>query len=155
MARFIRELLKWIRELIRVEPEPVPVPVPEPLPSIQNEYLCGLGDPENILYRGDRDAIINRMIAHGGNALYFHVSCAHGGDTPSGNPFKNGDPNQGLDPGIAARLKGMVDKMDTANIWSYLFLYDDSSQPFGNYDTVTAAEDQYIRQLVALGGHTH
>jgi len=134
-------------------PEIAPPQPPPPPPPATREYLCGWGDPENLFYRADRQQILNQIINHGGNCIYLIVSCAHGGDTPEGNPFKNGDPNQGLSPSRAADIKAFCEKMNTHGIWAYLFLYDDSSQPFGSHDTVTAAEDQYIHQLVDLLGH--
>src|SRR4030042_5745266 len=142
MARFIRELIKWIRELIGAEPEPEPCPepIPEPVPTLLREYLCGWGDPENLFYRDDRRQILDQIIAHGGNVIYLIVSCAHGGDTPDGHPFKKGDPNQGLPPGRATDIKAFVEKMNAHGVWAYLFLYDDGSLPFGSIITVIPAE---------------
>ena len=133
-------------------PEVAP-PQPEPQPPMAREYLCGWGDPENLFYRSDRWQILDQIITYGGNVIYLIVSCAHDGDTPDGNPFEGGNPNQGLSPSRATDIKAFVEKMNAHGIWAYLFLYDDSSQPFGSHDIVTSAEDQYIHQLVNLLGH--
>ena len=72
--------------------------------SLDPFFLIGPGDPEGLLYEGQRspdgtrsggrqDEIINRIIAEGGNSVYVHMVRSHGGDgDDSQNPFVDSSP---------------------------------------------------------------
>lgn len=108
----------------------------------QHIFLCGPGDPEDFLYRGQRrpdgtrdggqEQIIRKLIEHGGNCLYLQVVRSHGGDGQRDhNPFVDSDPAKGLDRDILDQWDGWFRLMDQHGIVIYLFLYDDSARIWG------------------------
>jgi len=115
-----------------------------------NEKICGLGDPENLLYLPNKMDILNRQIQYGGNSLYFHLLSGKdwgwGGDW-NGSPFINNDPSKPFDLSRMADWQAFLGTANANGIWSFAFLYDDDCDPFGG-DTVSTEEDQYIQQLV-------
>jgi len=136
------------------EPPPPPAPTPDPPgpdPAPDHYYICGMGDPEDILFRGDKYAILDHLIRYGGNCIYA-IACSIKGDF-DGNPFKNRDPRQGLDPRRMADWKAFFAKADAAGITTYLFRTDDNVDIGGDRNRVTAVDDLYVRQLVEYFGH--
>lgn len=120
--------------------------------------IAGPGGPEDLLYRGsrqangtraggDQQALIDQLVASGGNALYVHAVKSHGGDGifangsyPAcprqsscykySNPFRAGDPKNAADPRILDQWFAWLSRADSAGIVTHLFLYDDASCPW-------------------------
>lgn len=121
-------------------------------------FICGPGDPEDFLYRGERNAdgtrngdqqaIIANMIAHGVNSIYFQVIRSHGGDGESShNPYIDSNPDNPLDEDILSQWDDWFSALDAAGIVLYFFFYDDSARIWSG-DTVNAAETNLITTLV-------
>ena len=121
-------------------------------------FVCGPGDPENFLYRGarnqdgtrsgDQQALINNMISHKVNSIYFQVIRSHGGDgDASHNPYINSDPANLLDEDIMQQWDAWFAAMDSAGIIMYFFIYDDSAGIWSG-DTVGVEESYLITTLV-------
>jgi hypothetical protein len=103
-------------------------------------FICGPGDPEDFLYRGQRNsdgtrtgdqmALIEKLARYGGNCIYMQIVRTHGGDAgddPTQNPFVDSDPKKGLDARILAQWEEWFTAMDEHGILTYLFFYDDSA----------------------------
>lgn len=116
-------------------------------------FVCGPGDPEGFLYLGTRrgdgtrqgpqEALIRKLVRHGGNCIYLQAVRSHGGDGGKDeNPFVDSDPAKGLDEDILKQWEGWFDLMDAHGILIYLFLYDDSADPFGPKKAKTASEPE-------------
>ena len=95
-------------------------------------FLCGPGDPENFLYRGSRNpdgtrngdqmTLINKLVANGGNSIYFQMYRVPPGDgDATHNPFVNDDPSQGLNNAVLNQWETWFDAMDQAGILIYAF----------------------------------
>jgi len=121
--------------------------------------LCGPGDPEDFLYRGDlnpdgtrkgdQDALIAKLAASGANCLYVQAVRSHGGDgDATQNPFVNHDPAQGLSEPILAQWGNWLQALDEAGVVTYLFLYDDGARIWDTGDDVAAEERAFIERLI-------
>lgn len=106
-------------------------------------YMCGPGDPEDFLYRGTRNAngtrngdqaaLIQKLIGTGANCIYLQAVRSHGGDgDATHNPFIGGNPASGLNTAILDQWETWFTLMDDNGITIFLFLYDDSSSPYGS-----------------------
>ena len=127
-------------------------------------FLCGPGDPEDFLYRGqrradgtrdgDQDAILAKMAGTGANALYFQAVRSHGGDgDATHNPFVNGDPALGLEENILCQWEGWFRSMDDSGIAAFFILYDDSADVWKTGDTVGPEEKRFLGQIVRRFEH--
>jgi len=114
-----------------------------------NEKICGLGDPENLLWLPNKHQVLDRCVASKVNALYCHASSFSDFD---GNPFIDGDPSKPLDPHRMGDWQAFIQKASSGGVWTFLFLHDDDSDPFNSGAKVTPAELQYIQQLVYYFG---
>lgn len=126
-------------------------------------FLIGPGDPEGLLYLGQRQsdgtrrggrqgAILRRLADLGGNGVYFQVVRSHGGDGAADhNPWRDpNDPTSGLNRRIIGQWKGWFDAMREADIVMFLFVYDDGAHPFddGCQEAVGPAERAFLGDLV-------
>ena len=121
-------------------------------------FICGPGDPEGFLFRGTRNAdgtrtgdqmaLIDKLIAQGGNSIYMQAVRSGGDGGPTENPFVDSDPAKGVDPTILDQWEEWFTRMDDHGILIYLFLYDDVSRPFGGGSEVPAGEEAFIQTLV-------
>ncbi len=123
-------------------------------------FICGPGDPENFLHRGlrradgtrdgDQQALLDKLVEHGGNCIYMQMIRSHGGDGKRDhNPFRNSDPALGLDPAILDQWDTWFAHMDRHGILVYLFLYDDSTRVWGKRGSgIGPAEEAFVRAVV-------
>ena len=128
-------------------------------------YLCGAGDPEDFLYRGeltadgtregDQEDIIGRMRGTGANAIYIQAVRSHGGDgAATHNPFVGHDPARGVNEAVLAQWERWLRELDEAGIVTYFFIYDDNCAPWGKGgDAVGAEEEEFVRTLARRFGH--
>ncbi|MBW1810495.1 MAG: serine hydrolase [Deltaproteobacteria bacterium] len=127
-------------------------------------FISGPGDPEGFLYRGSRNAdgtrngdqlaLINKLIAQGGNTIYMQMVRSHDGDgQPDHNPFVDSNPSLGLDPDILNQWEEWFTLMDQNGIIIYLFFYDDTARIWNTGDTVSAAEQAFIEGIVETFEH--
>jgi CubicO group peptidase (beta-lactamase class C family) len=113
-------------------------------------YWAGAGGPEGFLYlsSSEQDSIINALKSGGANAIYMHMVRSHGGDGGSSqNPFKNRDPQQGVDQTILNNWNTVLKKLEDNGITGLLFFYDDSSIPYSK-STFGSVEKQFVRDVV-------
>ncbi|MEM7247475.1 MAG: thrombospondin type 3 repeat-containing protein [Acidobacteriota bacterium] len=94
--------------------------------------LVGPGDPELYFYQGtrnsdgtrtggDQDAILDTMIANGGNTLY--TTLLHPGLL---NPYVDGRPSTlEVEPAVLDQWNGWIDRMEANDIILFACLYDD------------------------------
>ena len=139
-------------------------------------FMCGPGDPEGLLFRGqrnadgtrdgDQDALIESLIESGANSVYVMAVRSHGGDARKDtadladpkyeNPFIDGDPTLGLDEDILAQWDRWFTRLDGAGIATVLFIYDDSASVWETGDVVGPEERAFLRGLVdRFEHHTH
>lgn len=127
-------------------------------------FLCGPGDPEDFLYRGeegpggvrrgDQMEIIRKLAGTGANCIYLMAVRSHGGDgDATHNPFLEHDPAQGLNPRVLDQWDEWFEEMDKHGIVIYFIVYDDSAavwNPKGSpgEGTVRAGEEAFLRALV-------
>ncbi len=122
-------------------------------------FLCGPGDPEGFLYRGELQAdgtragdqieLIERLAPTGANCIYLMAVRSHGGDgDPTQNPFINHDPARGINETVLAQWERWFRAMDEAGIIIYLFIYDDSARIWNTGDEVGEDEARFLRTLV-------
>ncbi|MGD9496965.1 MAG: DUF4038 domain-containing protein [Armatimonadota bacterium] len=122
-------------------------------------FMCGPGDPEDFLYRGelqpdgtragDQEELIARLAETGANCIYLQAVRSHGGDgDPTHNPFVGHDPAQGLSETVLQQWEGWFRAMDQAGITIFLFIYDDSARIWDTGDEVGEAEADFLRTLV-------
>jgi len=122
-------------------------------------FMCGPGDPEGFLYRGELQAdgtragdqmeLITRLAATSANCLYVMAVRSHGGDgDATENPFVDHDPARGLSETALAQWEGWFRVMDEAGITIFLIVYDDSARIWDTGDDVGEAEAQFLRTLV-------
>jgi CubicO group peptidase (beta-lactamase class C family) len=131
-------------------------------------FICGPGDPEDFLYRGKRKAdgtregdqtqLIEKLIKHGGNCIYMQIVRSHGGDGKSDhNPFIDSDPKKGIDEDILKQWEQWFSRMDENNILIYLFIYDDSANPWRKENTprdqVSPREKEFLETIVKRFQH--
>jgi len=129
-----------------------------------NVFLAGVGDPEDFFYRGtrnadgtrdgDQDALIDKLIAEGGNTLYVEVVRSHGGDgPPDHNPFVNSDETLGLDQDILDQWEGWLQRCDDNGIYVYMFFYDDTTRVWSTGNGVFGAELAFLQAIVDAFEH--
>ncbi|MCK4323745.1 MAG: hypothetical protein KAW89_04395, partial [Armatimonadetes bacterium] len=127
-------------------------------------FMCGPGDPEGFLYRGDlrpdgtragdQMALIRKLAATGANCIYLQAIRSHGGDgDETHNPFADHDPAKGLNESVLDQWETWFAAMDEADIVVYLFIYDDSARIWNTGDEVGNAEREFIRALVLRFDH--
>ena len=129
-------------------------------------FLAGTGGAEDFLYRGtlladgtrdgDQDAIIQKLIQNGTNALQVQFVRTHGGgagaDTTQ-NPFIGGDPANGLDYDIIEQWEGWFTELDDAGIAVLATFYDDGARIWDTGDDVEAAEQVFLHAVVDRFAH--
>ncbi|MEM7245957.1 MAG: thrombospondin type 3 repeat-containing protein [Acidobacteriota bacterium] len=123
-------------------------------------YMAGPGDPENFLFRGtrnadgtrdgDQDALIDKLIEFGGNAIYMQAVRSHGGDGDgTNNPFINDRASEGLSDIKLDQWETWFTRMDDNDIVIYLFLYDDGSTPYNRgSDIVEPDEEVFLEAMM-------
>ena len=127
-------------------------------------FICGPGDPEGFLYRGNLQAdqtrdgdqvqLIRRLLEYGGNCLYLQAVRSHGGDgTADHNPFREHDPSQGIQPAVLEQWESWFQLLDEHGMLIYFFFYDDSSDPWRTGDDVSEQEAAFVRQIVQRFQH--
>ena len=129
-------------------------------------FICGPGDPENFLYRGERNAdgtrrgdqidLIEKLARHGGNCIYLQAVRTHGGDAKADttqNPFVDSDPAKGLDRRILDQWEQWFARMEQHGILIYFLFYDDSARIWNTGDEVGAAERQFFEAIVKRFQH--
>ncbi|MBD3375261.1 hypothetical protein GF406_09515 [candidate division KSB1 bacterium] len=112
-------------------------------------FICGPGDPEGFLYRGnrnpdgtregDQEELIEKLAAHGGNCIYMIAVRTHGGDAwksardnpkvypdDKHNPWIGQDPARGVNTAILDQWDEWFSLMDENGIIIYFFIYDDA-----------------------------
>ena len=129
-------------------------------------YICGPGDPEGFLYRGARRptargtaiscALIDKLVAHGGNCIYMQAVRTHGGDAQADltqNPFVDSDPAKAVDDRILDQWEEWFTQMDRNGILIYFFFYDDSARIWDTGDAVGPAERAFVETIVRKFSH--
>lgn len=129
-------------------------------------FLCGPGDPENFLYRGERNPdgtrrgdqveLIEKLARHGGNTMYLQVVRTHGGDAKTDlthNPFLDSDPAKGIDNRILDQWEHWFALMDRNKIVIYFIFYDDGARLWNTGDSVGAAEREFFETIVRRFKH--
>ncbi len=127
-------------------------------------FMCGPGDPEGFLYRGELQAdgtragdqmeLIHRLAAGGANCIYLMAVRSHGGDgDATQNPFVGHDPARGLSETVLEQWEGWFRAMDEAGITIFLIIYDDSARIWDTGDEVGEAEAQFLHTLVKRFEH--
>lgn len=127
-------------------------------------FVCGAGDPEDFLYRGERrpdgtrdgdqEAIIAKLAESGANSIYIQAIRSHGGDgEPDHNPFVDSDERMGLDENILAQWGDWFAELDEHGVVIFLFLYDDGANPFPTSDHVSPTEHAFVTDLVKRFQH--
>lgn len=127
-------------------------------------FICGPGDPEDFLYRGqlqadgtrlgDQDRLIDKLAGTGANSLYFQAVRSHGGDgEASHNPFRKHDPAQGLNPKVLDQWEQWFRRLDEHGIVIYFFFYDDGAAPWQTGNQMAAPERDFIAALVRRFHH--
>lgn len=122
-------------------------------------FMCGPGDPEDFLYRGelqpdgtragDQEELIARLAGTGANCVYLQAVRSHGGDGDrTHNPFIDHDPARGVSETVLAQWEGWFRALDEAGITIFLFIYDDSARVWNTGDEVGEAEAEFLRTLV-------
>ncbi len=122
-------------------------------------FMCGPGDPEDFLYRGelrpdgtragDQEALIQRLAGTGANCLYLQAIRSHGGDgDATHNPFIAHDAQRGLNEAVLEQWEGWFRAMDDAGITIFLFIYDDNARIWDTRDEVGEAEAAFLTTLV-------
>jgi hypothetical protein len=130
-------------------------------------FMCGPGDPEGFLYRGDlrpngtragdQMELIAKLAGTGANCVYMTAVRSHGGDGDSTqDPFVEHDPARGVDERVVNQWNEWLDAMDRAGIVAFLILYDDSALVWETGDAVGLAEREFVHTLVSrLAHHPH
>jgi len=122
-------------------------------------FMCGPGDPEDFLYRGnlrpdgtlngDQMKLIEKMKGTGANCIYLMAVRSHGGDgDKTHNPFVNNDPRKSINLKVLEQWEEWFTEMDRNGIVIYLFLYDDSARLWNTGDVVGGAERDFIHTIV-------
>ncbi|MEM7245796.1 MAG: thrombospondin type 3 repeat-containing protein [Acidobacteriota bacterium] len=121
-------------------------------------FLAGFGDPEEFLYFGraegadgrgaappwnaEQAAILDRIVDHGGNSMYFILDRRPGHH----QPFLGGRSINGADPAVLDHFMSWFDVLEANDIVIHLFFYDDGTG--GDPDVVEPHEEMYWRQVV-------
>lgn len=146
-------------------------------------FLCGAGSPEGFLYRGkrnsdgtrdgDQEDMINKMIQHGGNGIYFISVRTHGGDAwkdkskkptiypdDMHNPWTGQKPENGLNEAMLDQWENWFKLMDEHGIVIYFFIYDDAiniAKQFGwsldDNGDLHGEEKKFVQALVKRFKH--
>jgi len=127
-------------------------------------FMCGPGDPEGFLYRGNRNpdgtrngdqlTLINKLVGTNANCIYLMAIRSHGGDGElDENPFINSDPIQGLDYDILDQWETWFTAMDENEIVIYFFFYDDNASIWNTGDVVESDEKNFIHTIVNYFEH--
>lgn len=122
-------------------------------------FMCGPGDPEDFLYRGelksdgtrsgDQMQLIEKMKNTGANCIYLMAVRSHGGDgDKTHNPFVDHDPRKGFNPKVLDQWERWFTAMDRNGIVIYFFFYDDNVQIWRTGDEVGMEEKNFIQTLV-------
>jgi hypothetical protein len=141
-------------------------------------FLCGPGDPEGFLFRGERNndgtregdqmELINKLIAYGGNSIYLMAVRTHGGDAwkdnrdepdiyPDAlhNPWNGQDPHASLNHNILDQWDEWFTLMDRHGITIYFFFYDDAINignslgwPLDEKGELHPGEKKFVQDLV-------
>lgn len=122
-------------------------------------FMCGPGDPEGFLYRGelnsdgtrngDQMAIINKLKSTGANCIYLMAVRSHGGDgARTHNPFVDNDPAKGINMNVLEQWETWFTEMDKNDVVVFFFFYDDSACVWDTGDVVGKKERSFIRALV-------
>lgn len=127
-------------------------------------FMCGPGDPEGFLYRGelkddgtrdgDQMKLIRKLVGTGANCIYLMAVRSHGGDGgETENPFVDHDPKNEINQKVLDQWETWFKEMDRNGIVIYFFIYDDSAviwnrkgQP--NQDNIHPKEKEFIQTLV-------
>lgn len=99
-------------------------------------FMCGPGDPETFLFRGERQAdgtydgdqleMMQRVADAGANCLYWVGMRSHGGDGgPLENMFVEGDPDKGLNHAVLDQWEAWLKKAEELGLVVFFFFYDD------------------------------
>ncbi len=121
--------------------------------------ICGPGDPEGFLYRGqlrpdgtrdgDQMQLIDKLAGAGANCIYMIAVRSHSGDGDrTQNPFLDHSPERELNPAILDQWEGWFRAMDERGIVIYLFLYDDSARLWNTGTSMGKPEQQFVSELV-------
>ena len=127
-------------------------------------FLCGPGDPEDFLYRGERKPdgtrngdqarIIAKMQGTGANGIYLQAVRSHGGDGgATHNPFVDNDPARGLDENILVQWETWFRALDDSGIAVLFFFYDDSVRLWPGGDDVPPEERAFLEAIVRRFEH--
>ena len=127
-------------------------------------FMCGPGDPEGFLYRGDLNPdgtrrgdqmqLIQKLWNTGANCIYLMAVRSHGGDGDrTHNPFIGHDPTKGVNPRVLDQWERWFTEMDRHGIVIYFFIYDDSAQVWNTGDEVGPPEREFIQTLVNCFEH--
>lgn len=127
-------------------------------------FMCGPGDPEGFLYRGERkadgtrdgdqQAIIEKMKDTGANCLYLAAVRSHGGDGDgTQNPFIDSDPGKGLDENMLQQWESWFRALDENGIVVFFIFYDDSADPWNTGDVVGPEEEAFLDGIVRRFEH--
>ncbi|MBK1878771.1 DUF4038 domain-containing protein [Pelagicoccus mobilis] len=99
-------------------------------------FMCGPGDPESFLFRGERQAdgtrkgdqmeLLRKVADAGANCIWWVGLRSHGGDGgPLENMFIDGDPSKGLDHDILDQWEEWLAEAERLGIVVFFFFYDD------------------------------
>ena len=122
-------------------------------------FMCGPGDPEDFLYRGelqpdgtrkgDQMALIRKLKGTGANCIYLMAVRSHGGDgDETHNPFVDNTPHKGVNTKVLEQWEVWFVEMDRNNIVIYFFFYDDSARVWNTGDQVGKEEEDFIRTII-------
>lgn len=122
-------------------------------------FMCGPGDPEGFLYRGelradgtrdgDQKALIEKMKGTGANCIYLMAVQSHGGDgDKTCNPFVGHDAAKGVNRKVLNQWEEWFAEMDRNGIVIYFFFYDDSARVWRTGDKVGGEERDFIGTIV-------
>ena len=99
-------------------------------------FMCGPGDPESFLFRGERRAdgtrdgdqmeLLQKVARTGAGCIWWVGMRSHGGDGgPLENMFIDGDPDKGLDHDILDQWEGWLAEAERLGVVVFFFFYDD------------------------------
>jgi len=129
-------------------------------------FMCGPGDPEGFLYRGelnadgtrsgDQEELIEKMEGTGANCIYLMAVRSHGGDgDATHNPFVDNDPQKGVNSKVLDQWEKWFTTMDENGIVIYLFIYDDAINvsknlgwPLSESGQLHSGEKDFLETLV-------
>lgn len=122
-------------------------------------FLCGPGDPEGFLYRGERQpdgtrdgdqlALIEKLGPTGANSIYLMAVRSHGGDGGrTENPFRDNDPSRGVEPAVLDQWETWFDAMEERDILVFFLFYDDGARVWDTGDEVGSEERSFLETIV-------